>query len=324
MSLMNSMHRVRIPRSTVLRTIANIETRQGQFRNKSSTATSNFAPPSLSGGGTVKWTNQKGSRSFGVALDAMPVTSSPEHPFEKATEAFPGALSNADLVEKISTTLAAAGIDMDKIQLATSLCCDEVNRPLELALSSRFHHNFNIGGLAGFPFGGVTGFGAMASHIPDGGSCLVVYGPHVGVDSTGAVGTVERRGRASGGNCCGSAVAASNFVSDVFTGEKKEGPLVGGAIDAQQHFVNTMLLPYAEKLENSNDRMTDLPYALYEAQSRFLQQILDKAASNVGDGGSIAVLGGIQVNTPPEYSDYFSPLSFNIYNDKGELEEELW
>ena len=58
-----------------------------------------------------------------------------------------------------------------------------------------------MGGLAGFPFGGVTGFGAMAHHIPDNGSCLVVYGPHVGIDSRGIVGTVERRGRKHGGAC---------------------------------------------------------------------------------------------------------------------------
>jgi hypothetical protein len=35
--------------------------------------------------------------------------------------------------------------------------------------------------IAGFPFTGNTGFGAMAAHIPDDGYCLIVYGPHVGV-----------------------------------------------------------------------------------------------------------------------------------------------
>jgi len=31
--------------------------------------------------------------------------------------------------------------------------------------------------LAGFPFGGVSSFKAMARHIPVGGNCLIVYAP---------------------------------------------------------------------------------------------------------------------------------------------------
>eukprot|EP00565_Helicotheca_tamesis_P001175 CAMPEP_0185723252 /NCGR_PEP_ID=MMETSP1171-20130828/155_1 /TAXON_ID=374046 /ORGANISM="Helicotheca tamensis, Strain CCMP826" /LENGTH=224 /DNA_ID=CAMNT_0028390923 /DNA_START=16 /DNA_END=686 /DNA_ORIENTATION=+ len=123
--------------------------------------------------------------------------------FDKVQESFPGALSNAELTNFVKETLKAEGYDDGKTLVATSLCCDEVNRPLESDLSAMYDTNFNMGGLAGFPFGGATSFGAMAAHIPDGGSCVVVYGPHVGVDSTGAVGTVERRGRANGGSCCG-------------------------------------------------------------------------------------------------------------------------
>eukprot|EP00957_Ditylum_brightwellii_P104699 7979346-Ditylum_brightwellii.AAC.1 len=118
-----------------------------------------------------------------------------------------------------------------------------------------------MGGLAGFPFGGKTSFGAMAAHIPDGGSCLVVYGPHVGVDSTGKVGTVERRGRANGGSCCGSAVAAAGYVGSVFNGDAEEASPPTAALDAQQYFVGSMLLPYAERLEESEEKMVELPYA---------------------------------------------------------------
>eukprot|EP00957_Ditylum_brightwellii_P122292 9325710-Ditylum_brightwellii.AAC.1 len=155
-----------------------------------------------------------------------------------------------------------------------------------------------MGGLAGFPFGGATSFGAMAAHIPDGGSCLVVYGPHVGVDSTGAVGTVERRGKDHGGSCCGSAVAASGYVSSVYNGTTTESAAPGSdPLDAQQYYVGQMLLPFAEKLEAAaagNEKMTALPKYLYEAQSEFIQRILKASGKAVGDDGKIAVLGGIQ------------------------------
>jgi hypothetical protein len=85
-------------------------------------------------------------------------------------QAFPGALSNAELVAKTVNALEKYGYGKTTL-LATSFCCDEVNRPLEEDFAKPYGQQFNMGGLAGFPFGGVTGFAAMAKHIPDGGSC---------------------------------------------------------------------------------------------------------------------------------------------------------
>ena len=269
-----------------------------------------------------------------------------------------------------------------------------------------------MGGLAGFPFGGVTAFGAMASHIPDGGHTLVVYAPHVGVDSTGAVGTVERVGRAKGGACCGSAIAASAYVSNIHSGAAaKYGPLSDandsickkffhsvdsnqdGSIDtaecsallaklnislsaaefetlyseldtsgdglisqsefsawfnrskpadgnpqdagahqakltvdptdAQQSFVGTMLLPHAERLEAAENKMVELPFALFDAQKGLMDHIVSAGAANVAGKGKIAVLGGIQINTPNEgddaMEDYFLPLSMEVYDHRGNV-----
>ena len=162
----------------------------------------------------------------------------------------------------------------------------------------------------------------MASHIPDGGSCVVVYGPHVGVDSTGAAGTVERRGKANGGSCCGSAVAAAGYVSSVFTGAAEEQTMPD-IVDAQQFFVGKSLLPFAERLEGAADKMVDLPLALYDAQSELIDRIVAQSSSAVADG-NIAVLGGVQINTPPGYTDYFLPKSFKMFNNAGELIKDLW
>lgn len=158
-----------------------------------------------------------------------------------------------------------------------------------------------MGGLAGFAFGGITSFGAMAAHIPDGGSCAVVYGPHVGVDSDGSVGTVQRRGRANGGACCGSAVAAAGYVAGVSAGGDKSS-IPDDVLDAQQAMVGEMLLPFADRLERAEEKMKELPLALYDAQTQLMQEIVKGGAAGVGDG-SIAVIGGVQINTPPGYSD---------------------
>jgi hypothetical protein len=231
-----------------------------------------------------------------------------------------------------------------------------------------------MGGLAGFPFGGITSFGAMAHHIPDGGSCLVVYGPHVGIDTFGSIGTVNRRGRAKGGACCGSAAAALGNVrkgamvpkaSETNTG----APPMIDSLDAQQAYVNSQLLPYGERLLMAADQNIELPYALYDAQkqmyvvysrvvwaitklvhfscnakkknivslTRFfvlrpliflmllyrMDGIVAKGAGAMEGNGFIAMLGGIQINTPEDTSDYFLPLTFDLRNSKGEIQKSL-
>jgi hypothetical protein len=180
-----------------------------------------------------------------------------------------------------------------------------------------------MGGLAGFPFGGVTAFGAMASHIPDGGSCLVVYGPNVGVDSTGAVGTVERRGRARSGPCCGSAVAALDYVTSVSRGDSVAVGPPKVPTDAQQTFIGNMLLPYAGRLEAANDKMVELPYALLDAQKKMMMDIVKAGCGKVAGKGKIAVLGGIQINTPEGTLDYFKPVSFEVYDNSGKIIDDL-
>lgn len=153
---------------------------------------------------------------------------------DKIEECFPGAIKSSELAAHIKTVLRQHGYSDDKTLIATSLCCDEVNRELEEDLISIYDYNFSMGGLAGFAFGGVTSFGAMAHHIPDGGSCLVVYGPHVGIDNMGIVGKVNRRGRWQGsGACCGSAAAAAGYCQAVQSGSEPQAPPVD-PLDAQQ------------------------------------------------------------------------------------------
>ena len=240
----------------------------------------------------------------------------------KIGRVFHGALRNGKLVASVSRALKKYGYGKKSL-VATSFCADEINRPLETALSKKFSSHFSMGGLAGFPFGGVAAFGVMASHIPDGGSCLVVFGPHVGVDSDGYVGTVSRRGRREGGPCCDSAIAASDYVTRVFKGKATKAGPPTDLKDEQQYNVGDLLLPYAGRLEAAAEKMVELPYALYEAQKSMMDDIVQAACHTVEGDGKIAVLGGIQINSPPECSDYFLPLSFELFDNRGQKEAVL-
>jgi Limiting CO2-inducible proteins B/C beta carbonyic anhydrases len=167
-----------------------------------------------------------------------------------------------------------------------------------------------------------SAFANMAAHIPDGGSCLVVFGPHVGVDSKGNVGTVERRGRTNGGPCCASAIAASATVAGIVAGGEKAGPPTN-PLDAQQTFVVDMLLPYANRLEKADDKMVELTYCMFDAVKKMMTDVFHASRRAVAGSGKIALLGGIQINTPEDQSDYFLPLSFEVFNTKGRKLEDL-
>jgi len=241
---------------------------------------------------------------------------------QKLNSALPGAYTNEAVVSSVMAILKDYAFGETTL-LATSLCSDEVNRDLENKFAAAYGDNFSMGGLAGFPFGGVTGFQAMASHIPNGGSCLIVYGPHVGIDADGNIGKVNRRGRKTSGSCCGSAAAAAEYVKSVRTKTIDEATIPDDLIDLQQAWVSEALLPHGERLEKAADAKVELPLALFDCQHEMMMEIVAEGCSKVPDGGYIALLGGIQINTPEGTSDCFLPKVFKLFDNKRDLKTNL-
>jgi hypothetical protein len=192
---------------------------------------------------------------------------------------------------------------------------------LEDDFTGVYGNNFNLGGLAGFPFAGNTGFGAMAAHIPDDGYCLVVHGPHVGITEDGTVGKVERSGIALVDKCCGSAIAASGYVQGITDGGAKITTNIQSFTDFQQGAVQELILPHGKRLADAEDRMVELPYALYDSQDLLIRDIIQKGSLGIKKG--LALLGGVQINTGPKTLDYFVPLRFDYINYRGEVMADL-
>jgi hypothetical protein len=177
---------------------------------------------------------------------------------------------------------------------------------------------------AGFPFAGNTGFGAMSAHIPDDGYCLTVYGPHVGVAADGTVGKVERSGIDLIDTCCGSAVAASNYVDSITNGGRDVTMQIQTFTDFQQNAVQELILPHGKRLADADidgKRMVELPYALYDSQNMLLSEIVKGGSTGIKRG--LALLGGVQINTGPDTPDYFVPLRFDYMNYRGDVIDDL-
>ena len=234
---------------------------------------------------------------------------------------FPGALDNRALVTKVVEALDSKGYTGANTLLATSLCCDELARQLEGDFNGIYGNNFNLGGLAGFPFAGNTGFGAMAAHIPDDGYCLIAYGPHVGITADGTVGKVERSGISLVDTCCGSAVAASNYVKGITDGGAKITTRLQEFTDFQQGAVQELILPHGKRLSDAKNRMVELPYALFDSQDMLMGDIVK--AGSLGVKRGVALLGGVQINTGPDTLDYFLPLKFVFMNYRGEIVDDM-
>lgn len=235
---------------------------------------------------------------------------------------FPNALNNKELQTSVVNILNEKGFKSKNTLLATSFCADELARRLEDDFVRIYGNNFNLGGLAGFPFAGNTGFNAMSSHIPDDGFCLIIYAPHVGITRDGMVGKVERDGIALVDTCCASAIKASDYIQGITDGGAAISVNLQSFTDFQQGAVNELILPHGKRLADAQNRMLELPYAMFDSQDLLMREIVRAGAANLKKG--TAVLGGVQINTGPETLDYFHPLRFDYFDsEKGVIEDLL-
>ena len=244
----------------------------------------------------------------------------------KVEESFPGALPSHRMAKQVGKLLEKHGYNATNTLLSTSLCSDEVNRDIEDEMRQYFGNSYAIGGLAGFAFGGVVGFGNMAHHIPTGGHGLVFFGPHVGIDFDLTVGKVNRRGHKGSSECCGPASAALEYCRRVKAGELGEIGTPKDITESQQTWVCHELLPMTDRIlkeEGDAAQSIQLAASLYEAQDAMMGRILAKAGDQIREDSKIAFLGGITINTPEGSAEYFLPKKFVVMDNKGMVVDDL-
>ena len=126
---------------------------------------------------------------------------------------FAGYMKGRDAEGKVADVLLARGFTGDNTLFTDSSCPDELNHndpenDVTSVFMPRWGEIFPLGGLAGFPFTGKTGWAAFSSHCPEDGNIVILFAPHVGVDNTGCVGKVLREGQSHPSSACGAAIGA--------------------------------------------------------------------------------------------------------------------
>jgi hypothetical protein len=124
------------------------------------------------------------------------------------------------------------GFTAENTLFADSSCPDEINHDdpdedITSLFAKRWGEMFPLGGLAGLPFTGKTGWGAFSSHCPADGHIVIMYAPHVGIDCTGKVGSINREGQSHASTACGACIGAYLAVSK----DKGAANFVNGYLD---------------------------------------------------------------------------------------------
>lgn len=225
---------------------------------------------------------------------------------------FPDAKTGAEITETYLEFIRGEyGSELDKILFATSLCCDDIN------VSTDFRRvltrPFTLGGLGGLPYSGLTGMVAYAHHVPDGGDAFIFYGPHIGITDEGELGQMRRPGQQHLTNSCGALVLALERLNSV-------APILPEQydLDAQQLLLERSLLPLREATSSTVGITEAVNFTYYNIHNRLLRLI--KASRSEFNCKRIFLLGGIIINTSPEFNDYVDIRNFEVLNPK-ELNE---
>lgn len=215
---------------------------------------------------------------------------------------FPEAAAGQPLTRNVTRILKTEGLDPAQTLLATSTCPDEFNQTVK-QFAEPWGPAFQMGGLAGLPFTGQSGFDAFRSHVPDHGAALLIYASHVGITSNGELGRVVRKGQLQATLSCGSAISAYLHL------EKGGSP---DELDGQQRYVTSIVAQHREEIEDSAQPMALLPILIYEAIDSEIRELIPTDFDR-----PIVLLGGIQINAPVGEIDYCLVREFSLKQPDG-------
>ena len=181
-----------------------------------------------------------------------------------------------------------------QILLANSICSDDINGIEYPADARQMLGAFELGGLNGFPFTGLTGMKAFASHVPDDGAVLIFYGPHIGITTHGVIGKVTRPGQHKESNCCGAAALALARLNE---------PERYDEFDLQQSYLENLLKINKQRLLTADIPEIEAAEVFYEANETRLIELINRTEFT---GNHIFLIGGIIINCREKFGSFFS------------------
>ena len=220
---------------------------------------------------------------------------------------YPNAITTIDTFNRVIDFVEAKlDIEPSQIMLADSICADDVNSIQYPARAGEFRGPFKMGGLDGFPFTGLTGMAAFASHVPDGGAVFIYYGPHIGVSKEGTLGEIYRFGQQNYSSCCGAAKAALGKLTSnaIMAGNVTD-------IDYQMNTLEQILLQENDRIRGSAQPLYEATEVIYEAIDTRIQELVDRTNFSCN---YVLLMGTVLVNSDSDMGSFSATKRFDLIN----------
>lgn len=218
---------------------------------------------------------------------------------------YPKAITTIDSVNKI-IDFVETELDLEpkQVMLADSVCSDDVNSIQYPARTQEFLGPFKMGGLDGFPFTGLTGMGAFASHVPDEGAVFIYYGPHIGITKNGTIGEIHRFGQSRNSGCCGAAKGA--------LGKLTNNQIIAGNVtdlDYQMNIIEQILLNEKARILNAQTPLYEATEVMYESIDNRINELVDKTSYNCK---YVILVGAILINSDSDMGSFTEVRRFDV------------
>lgn len=223
---------------------------------------------------------------------------------------YPRAITTIDSVNKIIDFVEyELDLEPKQVMLADSICSDDVNSIQYPARTQEFLGPFKMGGLDGFPFTGLTGMGAFASHVPDDGAVFIYYGPHIGITKDGTIGEIHRFGQQKNSGCCGAAKGA--------LGKLTNNQIAAGNItelDYQMNTIEQILFNQKERVLNAKTPLFEATEAIYKAIDKRINELVDRTNYNCK---YVILAGAILINSDSDMGSFTEIRRFDVIDLKA-------
>jgi len=230
---------------------------------------------------------------------------------------YPNAITTIDNINKL-IDFAEEKLELEPtaIMLADSICSDDVNSIQYPARAQEFLGPFKMGGLDGFPFTGLTGMVAMASHIPDNGAALITYGPHIGITKTGDIGEIHRMGQSANTGCCG---ASRSALEKLQSNQIKAGNIA--EIDYQMNTIEQILYSSKDRILAAKTPLHEATEVIYEAIDKRINELVRMTEFHCR---YVILVGNILINSDSDMGSFTSIKRFDIINvESQQIEDHL-
>ena len=220
---------------------------------------------------------------------------------------YPNATTTIDGVNKLIDFVEdKLDLEPSQIMFADSICSDDVNSIQYPARTQEFLGPFKMGGLDGFPFTGLTGMGAFASHVPDEGAVFIYYGPHIGITKNGTIGEIHRLGQSKNSGCCGAAKGALNKL---LNNQIVEGNI--SELDYQMNTIEQILFKHQNRIVGAEIPLYEATEVIYEAIDERINTLV---ASTKYNCKYVILLGAILINSDSDIGSFSNPKRFDVIN----------